>query len=54
MKIHHHRQWLDSTMMILAFLQLRGKSFFLGWAVNSTPTPSNPGGSMFFCQGFLS
>jgi hypothetical protein len=26
---------------------------FLGWVFNPTPTPSNTGGSMILCQGFL-
>jgi hypothetical protein len=29
------------------------KIIFFCWVVNPMPSPSNPGGSMFFCQGFL-
>jgi hypothetical protein len=58
--------WLDGPVWAQAFLRIctsfrpaplssdfATNDFFLGWVVNPTPTPSNPGGSVFLCQGFL-
>jgi hypothetical protein len=50
---NRHIRWLDSPVLALAFFRISRQIIFLCKFLKPTPSPSSPGGSIFFCRSFL-